>query len=296
MELFPIFTPNEPVMMVHRGWRAPIKFYEKAEINSHASSERSSLKGRYSPRNETPPTEAIQKIEFINGTEPNRNKDPEVRRLVRAHVVKDSSRKKKAQRKQEEQSKEKQMTTHSSKYSENSQIDISVENFTESREISPTLTGSVIPRYPRPPIFPSLGLDPHPQLSPIIYHITSMWDAMYPLASSFRFNPMSPASWFDWALSDEALFHALLYTTSTYAGLIVGTTQKGDSVIHVGKSVVLVNERLRGLVKRKGEGGMGIEDSTITAVSCMAITEVSHTHSFGSNERDTKADGVVNRL
>jgi hypothetical protein len=28
----------------------------------------------------------------------------------------------------------------------------------------------------------------------------------------------------------------------------------------------------------------------------MAITEVSHTHSFGSNDRDTKADGVVNRL
>ena len=98
---------------------------------------------------------------------------------------------------------------------------------------------------------------------------------MWPLEDLMRFNPISPASWFDWALSDEALFHALLYTTSTYAGLIAGSTESKEAILHKGKSMSLVNRRLSQL------GTLGFEEDEpriaegiIGAVSCLAITEV----------------------
>ena len=120
---------------------------------------------------------------------------------------------------------------------------------------------------------PTQGLDPHPYLSPIIHHLISVGDAMYPFVSVFRFNPVSPAKWFDCALKDDALFHALLYTTSTYLGLVKGVTENREAILHAGRSVGLL------LRKRIGEvgsmGNFGFEgEGTVRAVSCLAISEV----------------------
>jgi hypothetical protein len=121
----------------------------------------------------------------------------------------------------------------------------------------------------------SPGLDPNPELSPVIYHIKSMGTAMWPLEDSVRFNPISPAAWVDWALSDEALFHALLCTTSTYAGLILGTSESKDAIVHEGRSMSLVKQRLSILAPiGPGSDGPEIEEGTIGAVSCLAISEV----------------------
>ena len=94
---------------------------------------------------------------------------------------------------------------------------------------------------------------------------------MWPLESSLHFNPVSPAGWFDWALSDEALFHALLYTTATYAGLVRGTTESKEAVLHAGLSMKLIGERLG---KTLSNGGR--EEGIIGAVSCLAFTEASY--------------------
>lgn len=127
---------------------------------------------------------------------------------------------------------------------------------------------------PPPPPVPTLGPDPHPWLSPIVYHLTAMGDAMYPLVSSFRFNPVSPAAWFDCALKDDALFHAILYTSSTYQGLLSGVTESKEAISHVGKSLTLVNTRLAGMSEGR-EVVSEVVESTVRAVSCLGISEVS---------------------
>ena len=226
--------------------------------------------GRHTPL-ERPAT--FREFEFVNGRDPFRNKDPEIRRLVRAHVVKDSSRRKRELKQQGIKSQR-----YGSKQKEQKK-ELSTAAFSSSNDgssvHSPQPFSKTIPRFSRPPRFPSLGLDPHPQLSPIIYHLNIVGSAMYPLESAMKFNPLSAAPWFDFALSDETLFHALLYTTSTYAGLILGSTESKDSIVHVGKSVSLLNRRLKGLGSKTLQfEGVDVEDATIGAVSCLAITEV----------------------
>lgn len=63
-----------------------------------------------------------------------------------------------------------------------------------------------------------------------------------------------------------------MYTTSTYAGLISGTTESKESIIYVGKSVSLVHKRLNNMSLNDG---LSIEsqESTARAVSCLAISE-----------------------
>jgi hypothetical protein len=118
----------------------------------------------------------------------------------------------------------------------------------------------------------SNNLDPHPELSYDIHNMQAIGAAMYPLVASFGFNPVSPASWFDSALQDEALYHALMYTTSTYAGLISGTTESKESMFYVGKSVSTVYKRLKNMSLNDGLPMESLE-STARAVSCLAISE-----------------------
>lgn len=103
--------------------------------------------------------------------------------------------------------------------------------------------------------------------TPFFYSVAAMGTAMWPLEHLLRFNPISPTLWFDWALSDEVLLHALLYTTCSYAGIISGTTEDRDAIFHVGKSLKLINERL--------EGVENITEGTIGAACCLALAEVS---------------------
>jgi hypothetical protein len=190
-------------------------------------------------------------------------------------VVKDTARKKRLQREKRNHA-EKRLEATCQSRDEVQEYNLAVSP--ARSPVSPEATTMVtLPRNYSPiPRFPSNELDPHPLLSPIIYHITAMGNAMYPLVSSFRFNPISPAAWFDHALRDEALFHALLYTTSSYAGLISGTTESKESIIHVGKSVSLVKERLNCMGDvRKGQVVSVLVEGTVRAVSCLAITEVS---------------------
>ena len=74
-------------------------------------------------------------------------------------------------------------------------------------------------------------------------------------------------SWFQTALADTALFHALLYASSTYAGRIAGVTDSMDAAVHMERTARLVNDRLDGPIEN-------LTDSTIGAVSCLAMGEV----------------------
>jgi hypothetical protein len=102
-----------------------------------------------------------------------------------------------------------------------------------------------------------------------------MGRAMWPLELLCKFNPVSPAMWFNWAMSDNALFQALLYTTSSYASLLSGMTESKESIIHLGESVRMLQTRIKG-EDRAGfqRQAKEIRDGAMAVVSCLALTEV----------------------
>src|SRR5437016_2458112 len=99
MDLFSVFSKNEPLVTVHKGWKESDT--DRGELNpSGHSDHRAQPRARKVPRGNN--TSSVkernpvpQKFEFVNGTTPFVNRDPIVRKLVRAHVVRDSSRRKK---------------------------------------------------------------------------------------------------------------------------------------------------------------------------------------------------------
>jgi hypothetical protein len=107
----------------------------------------------------------------------------------------------------------------------------------------------------------------------MIYYVQAIGDAMFPLSSSIKFNPISPANWFDWALSDDALFQALMYTMSSYEGMIRGAPvrETKEAIVYGGECLRLLNARL----SEKTIGVADVADGTIGTVSCLAMVEVS---------------------
>lgn len=116
-------------------------------------------------------------------------------------------------------------------------------------------------------------LDPDPYLSPIVYHIRTMGTAMFPLATTFKFNPLCPNGCVGWSLNDKAVCHGILYSTSSYANLISGVSESKESIMHVSKTVEMVNKRLKEI--NEAGNGSGVDEGIIGAVASIALTEVS---------------------
>jgi len=262
MSQFQVSLTNGPMVMVHRGWRVPFNLGQRSPKSDGGSQH--SPKAIPNPKQVRTPAvskpkperSATQEFAFVNVTEPGRPKDAETKKLVRGHVVKDSTRKKKLMRQLDAE-------RAASVGSVTEVFATSARNEPATSDRDPSLFSIPIPTQ---------GLDPHPYLSPIIHHLISVGDAMYPFVSVFRFNPVSPAKWFDCALKDDALFHALLYTTSTYLGLVKGVTENREAILHAGRSVGLLRKRI-GEVGSMGNFGFEGE-GTVRAVSCLAISEV----------------------
>ncbi|KAH8811060.1 hypothetical protein F5884DRAFT_749455 [Xylogone sp. PMI_703] len=262
MDAFSIVSSGGPVIIVHKGWNK-----EPSRSANHTSS--NDPGGRELPtekaESESQPILSAQKLEFINTTSPSGYKDPKVRKLVRSHVGKSSSRR-------QAQSQIKKSARHRTKNS-NTEAKASA-TVGETFPVQENVVTEIMCRLNTDLNTPSPGLDPHSQLSKIIHYISGVGKAMWPLEESLKFNPICPIGWFDWALSDPALFNAILYTTYSYANLIPGTTRNSASMVHLGKSLNLVKERLkvRELMQKPGRA-MVLSEGTIAAVSCMAITE-----------------------
>jgi hypothetical protein len=92
LEPFSVFSQVEPMVMVHKGWKKSKQ--SKASLNSALDlAQRRLEKTPQAQVREVP--SVPQEFEFVNGTNPFVNREPDIRKLVRAHVVRDSSRKKK---------------------------------------------------------------------------------------------------------------------------------------------------------------------------------------------------------
>lgn len=171
MDSFSVFSPNEPIVMIHRGWRnvgAPKEGAKLGDISSQPRAGKIAVKdlGMVAERKEM----INQEFEFVNGTDPFRNKDPEVRKLVRAHVVKDATRKR-AQLKQAKSKSEKhcqKRLDHKTKLEERAYSTLH-SRYKDIRRMEDPADIDRTTEYSLSMATPSAGLDPHPKLSPMIY-------------------------------------------------------------------------------------------------------------------------------
>jgi hypothetical protein len=220
MEPNSVFATNSNMVMVHKGWKNPIS---KPTDSSHQSRVAKTMTPPHRRELEKRPKVMVQEFEFVNGTDPFRNRDPDVRRLVRAHVVRDGALKRRAVHKSKN-------ISLSSSVADAAQKEKERENGKE-----------LVPRSRL-----QASLDPNPELSGIIHHVAEMGVAMWPLDYELRFNPISPAGWFDWALGEEVLLNALLYTTQSYRELMGGAMEKRESVRRLGRALELLRGGLSG--------------------------------------------------
>ncbi|TGO09644.1 hypothetical protein BTUL_0158g00070 [Botrytis tulipae] len=107
----------------------------------------------------------------------------------------------------------------------------------------------------------------HRLLSRYFTHVSSR---MYPLSKYLSSNPLRSDEWFRFTISDAAMFHAILYAGAIYLSLLQGGKDSEDSVYHLGKTLEIVQKRL--------QDGKPADDSTIAALSCVALGEANTGH------------------
>jgi hypothetical protein len=75
--------------------------------------------------------------------------------------------------------------------------------------------------------------------------------------------------WFKHAIADEVLLHSLLLYAAKHNEIITGTTREVEIYIHRGEVMRIVNERI-------GSGHEKLINSTVNAVACLVLFEVSN--------------------
>ncbi|TVY40654.1 hypothetical protein LSUB1_G002301 [Lachnellula subtilissima] len=267
MNSFNILVPDGPMVTVHKGWRVPSSRHGTASplplpMYSDHSDKIDKLKSSRIGR----------QFEFVNAVKPGRNKDPEVRKLVRTHVRNEHVRN----------------TLHPSQAPQRKLVPHVADPLNpgsgnlQSSALRPTNPASSVPsagsqdsrpRVPRNIGYPTALLNfefpiemnssVHMLLDQYLMHAPRR---LYPLESCLRSNPLRSPEWFQYAIRDAAMLHGMLYAGSLYLALLEGKTGTKDSMHHLGHVVSIVKRRLN-------ESDGGIEDSTIGAISCLALGE-----------------------
>lgn len=258
-----IVEASGQVVTVHKGWTISKKGDEAHSDNpstvgpvaAHSFSQDASPS-----RTTLPPTSTSlstgQTFEFVDASNPSRARDPDVSKLIRAHAMRDSARRKK--RTGEKDRPAASMQSHSQQPLQEPVI--STERLQQFMQES--IAGQVERSYAVVPF----ARDPEPSLSAVVHDLINVSSRMYPMEGAFKFNPLSPAQWFHFAQADQALYHALQYTSATYQSLYDGEKQSRRAAYEMSQCIHLLNERLR--------VDDDVTDGTIAATSCLALVEV----------------------
>ncbi|TVY93879.1 hypothetical protein LAWI1_G000432 [Lachnellula willkommii] len=272
MNSFSVKVPDGPMVTVHKGWRVP----SIRQGTASPSLPLSRYSGHSDKVDRTTPSPIGRQFEFVNAVKPGRNKDPEVRKLVRTHVRNEHVRN----------------TLHSSQMAQRKLVPHVADPSNPGSGNPPSIpiagsqaTSPSVPRnigYPTALLnfeFPiEMNASVHMLLHQYLIHASRR---LYPLESCLRTNPLRSPEWFQYAIRDAAMLHGMLYAGSLYLALLEGKTGTKDSMHHLGHVVSIVKQRL-------DESDGGIEDSTIGAISCLALGEAItgnkdlwHTHMLG---------------
>jgi hypothetical protein len=210
---------------------------------------------------------AQRQFEFVNATTPDRNKDPDMRRLVRKLVRNQFLR--------DERNKIAKSSTPSSqsKYSSGlstecplarSKTGESTDYETVCRELRDCTTISKPVGYPTALCVTEYAVEMQPRTQALLSRYLRYAGRMLPRNLHLQSNPLSSPEWFKFAVTDAAMLHAMLYSGAIYLVLLAGKKESEDSMHHLGETISIVNKRLK-------NSTTNIDDSTIGAPSCLAL-------------------------
>ncbi|KAF7947970.1 hypothetical protein EAE96_009040 [Botrytis aclada] len=256
-----------PKVNVYNDWKIPRKIQWKASEfsfkESRVDSKSSSASSHPSSTTNINSNEGgpKQKFAFVNSSSSETKTDVNVRKFVRKHVRIDflskTTRKSKGDPKVRSKS-IKPFDEPKSVISDHHQHDgLIIEDligFPTALSLSPW------------PI--KMTTRTHQLLSRYFTHVSSR---MYPLSKYLSSNPLRSDEWFRFTIKDAAMFHAILYAGAIYLSLLQGGKDSEDSVYHLGKTLEIVKEKL--------QNGKPADDSTIAALSCVALGEANTGHS-----------------
>jgi hypothetical protein len=281
MESRKIIEATGQIVTVHKGWTISKK-PDELEVESastghsrttpyipHESSAAHPAPLSKAPRGRQLKPFATRTFEFVDGSDPIRNRDPDVRKLVRAHAMRDSARKKKQRKdlpKDLQQEDDRRLLpalrTDDVQDVPNAAMTVFGEPKLSETHVPRWIIGEVERSYQIIPF----ARDLDPSLSAVVHDLINVSSRMYPNEGAFKLNPLSPAHWFHFAQSDQALYHALQYTSATYQSLYDGEKQSKRAALEMAQCMHLLNDRLSDVDD--------IADGTIGATSCLALVEV----------------------
>jgi hypothetical protein len=250
MDIVTVMLPHGPTVMTHKGWqpRKPLHLEPPTQSNSRIhilSPHCSRTLVQEDPSNLiSPPQKRSQRIyQFINSEKPATKSEPEVLKVIRRHVRKEFIR-------------------HSRQMTASTKEDLKVQgpncNFQNTATFDTYL------------LAPSTSFSEYPIEMPPSTHallnnyLTYANSRMFPIGSSFRTSPLKSPEWFHFAITDPAMFHAMLYAAATYLALLEGKSESRDTIYHQNQTILILQNRLN-ISKQQ------FDDSTLGAISCLAI-------------------------
>ena len=260
--------PAGPVIAIHKGWyQSRNRQTSKTEHLSFRDHHKTRV-GRGDSRTRTLRKAATRRpYEFVNVTIPEQTKDAAMRKLVRTHVRNDylHDRRRNIARSaplaselpddlfvQSHSIRKKTTNSESGCLEENND-----NNVPESLGQATTLGTA------------EFAIEMQPRMHVLLSrYLTFVGQRVYPGKSLPQPHPLKSPVWFRLAVNDPAMLHGMLYSGAICLALLEGRTESQDSIYHLYQTISVVNKRLEHSTQH-------IEDSTIGALSCLALGEAS---------------------
>jgi hypothetical protein len=243
--------------MVHKGWQPRLRNMRRAPVTLLDSEVQHQASGiAFEPKEDST---WRQKYQFLNSSKPGRNRDPDARRLIRRHVRNDTILRQRASSKFN--------PTKVRKLS-GSQTVSKVSNIENSGQDS--CTECKVPRLFESPTAlctNSYAIEMQPRMHALLDHFVAyVTRRLYPVDCFLSSNPFRSQHWFRTSVTDPAMLHAMLYTAATLLALLEGRTSSTDTIYHQTHTISIVQKRLN-------DPTFAFDDSTMGAISCLALTE-----------------------
>jgi hypothetical protein len=81
----------------------------------------------------------------------------------------------------------------------------------------------------------------HALLSQYLQYASSR---MFPVGSSLKTSPLKSPEWFHFAVTDSAMFHAMLYAAAMYLALLREMSESRDTLYHQTQTISIIQQRL----------------------------------------------------
>lgn len=259
MDGFSVLFPDGPIFMIRKGWE-PRKAHQIQQIanpNSRICSRPPRCSKPLVSENLTnsgsPARKQQRQYQFINSQKPEETRDPEVVKAVRSHVRKEFIR---DARDEKAITKSNPVLQYSKREFE-PPISTVVEGFNVPYLFAHPTTCS---EYPI-----EMPSHTHAMLSNYLTYASSR---MFPIGSCLASNPLKSPEWFQFSTTDAAMFHSVLYAAAVYLALLEGRRESRDTIYHQNQIISILQKRLNASKKI-------LDDSTLGAISCLALREVS---------------------